>query len=67
MFTTRNLLKTAQWLIENNIDKYFIDITNIKIPATIYIDDRALKFNGDFGDALAEINNFKTYWEKSNL
>lgn len=65
LFTTRNLLKTAKWLIENDIDKYFVDITNIKIPATLYIDDRALNFNGNFNDTLIKIDNFKTHWVKS--
>ena len=37
IFTTRNLMLSAKWLIENNIDGYFKDITNIKLPAYIYL------------------------------
>ena len=63
LFTTRNLLLAAKWLIENNIDKYFKDITNVKLPAYIYIDDRAVQFKGDFEKLHDEIKNFKVYWK----
>ncbi len=64
LFTTRNLLKTAKWLIKNNLDRYFIDITNTKIPAYLYIDDRAICFKGDYEQTKQEIKKFKTYWKK---
>jgi len=63
LFTTRNLLLATMWLIENKIDKYFKDITNIKIPAYIYIDDRAIRFNGDFIKLYDDIKNFNVYWK----
>lgn len=63
LFTTRNLLLASKWLIENNIDKYFKDVTNVKLPAYIYIDDRAIQFNGDFEKLYDEIKNFKVYWK----
>ena len=63
LFTSRNLLLSAKWLIENNIDKYFTDITNVKIPAYLYIDDRTINFKGDFETALNEIIEFKPYWK----
>lgn len=30
LFTTRNRLLTAKWLIDNQIDNYFSDITNVQ-------------------------------------
>ena len=36
LFTSRNLLISAKRLIENKIDKYFKDITNVKLPSYIY-------------------------------
>ncbi len=36
LFTSRNLLKPSKWLIDNDLYKYFQDITNIKIPVSIY-------------------------------
>ena len=63
LFTTRNSKTAFKWLALNKIDKYFKDITNTKKPAYIYLDDRALKFNGNFNKTLTEIKNFNTYWE----
>lgn len=64
LFTTRKSELAQKWLIEKEIDKYFKEITNIKKPASIYLDDRALKFNGDFNQTFEEIGNFNVYWKK---
>ena len=64
LFTTRNPLQAIKWLQENKIYKYFKSVTDIKTPAYIYIDDRALKFDGDFNKTLDEIENFSTHWKK---
>ena len=64
LFTTRNLLLASKWLIRNDLDKYFKDITNIKLPAFLYIDDKNICFNGDFKQTLEEIENFKVYWKE---
>ncbi len=63
LFTTRNCLEATRWLIKNKIDKYFKDVTNVKIPAYIYIDDRAVGFKGDYEKAAAEIERFQVYWK----
>lgn len=63
LFTTRHLKKASQWLIDNDIFQYFDDVTSIKSPAYIYLDDRAVHFNGDFDKALSDIDNFKVYWK----
>ena len=63
LFTTRNIEFAQSWLIKENINNYFKEITNIKKPAYIYIDDRALKFNGNFDKTFEEIENFKVHWE----
>ncbi len=63
LFTTRNLMLSAKWLIENNIDKYFKDITNVKLPSFLYIDDRCVCFKGNYKNTLKEIKEFKVYWK----
>ena len=63
LFTTRNNLEATKWLIENKMDKYFKDVTNVKEPAYIYLDDRAIGFNGDYQNTLTQIEDFKTYWK----
>ena len=63
LFTSRNLMLSAKWLFENRIDKYFKDITNVKIPSYIYIDDRCICFKGTYQETLEEIKQFKVYWK----
>lgn len=63
LFTTRNLMLSTKWLIKNDLDKYFKDVTNVKIPSYLYIDDRTICFKGDYQNTFKEIINFKVYWE----
>lgn len=63
IFTTRNRLLTAKWLIENNLDSLVCDITNVKDIAYLYIDDRCLKFDGSFKKLATEIETFKPHWQ----
>jgi len=63
LFTTRNLLLSSKWLLENNLDKYFKDVTNVKLPSFLYIDDRCICFKGEYKQTLEEIKNFKVYWK----
>ena len=48
LFTSRNLMLSTKWLIENEIDKCFKDITNTKLPSFLYIDDRCICFRGRY-------------------
>lgn len=63
LFTTRSPKLATEWLMQNNINKYFKDVTNVKYPAHIYLDDRAIKFDGDYDCTLKEIKEFKVYWK----
>ena len=63
LFTTRNKLLATKWLIENKIDSYFQDITNTKDVCFLYIDDRCIKFDGDYNSLKHQIENFKV-WHK---
>ena len=40
---------------------FFKDITNIKEPAFVYLDDRAVQFSGDYTDTMNQIKKFQTY------
>lgn len=63
LFTTRNLMLSAKWLIKNKIDCFFKDITNVKLPSYLYIDDRCVCFRGNYQETLNEIDKFKAYWK----
>ena len=43
-FSSRDVKVIGEWLLKYNLDVYFAEITNTKIPAKIYIDDRAYHF-----------------------
>ena len=64
IFTTRNKLLTAKWLMDNNLYNFVTDVTNIKEPAYLYIDDRCICFSNNFADTICQIQKFKTYWKK---
>ena len=65
IFTVRNKELDEKWLKENNLFRYVKNITDKKNPrTTLFIDDRALNFNGDFSDVLCEIKNFVPHWKK---
>ena len=63
IFTTRNRDKVLEWLQKYELDLYVYDVTDIKIPAIAYIDDRALKFDGDYEKVIEELRDFKVHWE----
>ena len=42
---------------------YFKDVTNVKLPSFLYIDDRCLCFKGKYESILDEIKNFQVYWK----
>ena len=64
LFSTRNPDKVDKWLVKNKLREYFKLITDKKHPSYIYLDDRALKFNGDYNKTFDEIENFNVYWKK---
>ena len=63
LFTTRNKILATKWLVENDVDKYFEDITNTKDLAWLYIDDRCINFNGDFNNLISSIDTFKPWYK----
>ncbi len=64
IFTTRNKKAAFLWLQENKLIDYITDITNVKNPySSIFIDDRAIGFNGDFEKIKHKIKCFKPFWK----
>lgn len=59
LFTNRKPLTASKWLIDNKIDKYFFNVTNVKPVAFIYLDDGALNFKGNYPEVLSEIEAFE--------
>lgn len=63
IFTTRNRLLASEWVINNNLKNFVNDVTNVKEPCFLHIDDRCIKFNGNYFDLKKQIENF-TVWYK---
>lgn len=63
IFTTRNLLLTSKWVINNSLDEYISGVTNIKEPSYLIIDDRCINFKGDYKKLKTQIENFKVWYK----
>jgi len=63
LFTTRNKILASKWLIKNNLDLYFTDVTSNKDVCWLFIDDRCLQFNGDYSEMSEKIKNFKAWYK----
>jgi hypothetical protein len=60
--TTRDAGKAAAWLRENAIPHD--DVTNVKVPARVYLDDRAMAFEGSFDGLIERIAAFRPHWQR---
>lgn len=65
IFTTRDAAGVWAWLKRYRLARYVDDVTNLKIPAIAYVDDRAIPFRGDYDEVLRELENFHPYWGTS--
>jgi hypothetical protein len=64
--STRDPERIESWLEKHRI--LGIDrITREKPLAIAYLDDRAIRFHGDFEEALKEAIGFQAYWEKREV
>ena len=64
IFTTRNFLVASKWIIENRLDEYVENLTNVKEPAYLIIDDRCINFDGDYAELKNKIENFEVWYKK---
>lgn len=60
ILTSRSKEQVIGWLNNNGFPS--MKVTNRKIPAVAYIDDRAIQFNGSYIQTIYEALNFKPYW-----
>lgn len=58
IFTTRPYDLAKKWIKENNLEKYVKDVTNIKEPAYLIIDDRCIRYI-NFEQTMRDILIFK--------
>lgn len=63
IFTTRNLLLTSKWVFDNKIEKFITDVTNVKEPAYLMINDRCLNFKGNYVEIETQIKGFESWYK----
>lgn len=62
VFTTRNAIRVKPWLSEFGFPD--IEVTDRKYPSVAYIDDRNIRFDGDFVRLEDELRSFDVYWRR---
>jgi hypothetical protein len=63
VFTTRYAPDVWQWLRMHGLADLVVEVTDRKLPAHVFVDDRAVCFKGDFAAALDAIDQFAAHWE----
>lgn len=63
--TSRPTKGILEWLKENKIDHLIHTITNMKVAAYCYIDDRAISFNNNFDETLEKVKSFVPWYKRS--
>ena len=65
IFSARKYTKIIRWLNKYNMQQYVVDVTGYKPKNVVcFIDDRGIRFDGDYGKALQETENVKADWQK---
>lgn len=62
ILTSRPKEQVIDWLNDNGFPS--MKVTNRKIPAVAYIDNRAIQFNGNYKEVISQLKNFEPYWAK---
>ncbi len=59
-----DLLNVYEWAEANGLLPFVHRITNVKTPAAHYIDDKALRFNGNYEVILNHVETSKPHWDR---
>jgi hypothetical protein len=62
VYSTRCHTEEGRKAVKNWLERHGIvvdDVCEHKPPALVYVDDRAIRFRGDWGDVLTEIQQFR--------
>jgi hypothetical protein len=65
--TVRWAPQVWEWLRENELAAFVSAVTDKKVPAHVYIDDRAVCFHGDFDQTLDAVKSFSAHWQNTSV
>ena len=66
ILSVRSYHLIIRWLEQYDLLQYVDEVTSIKRAAVAYVDDRGLRFNGNYEEVLEQLENFKPYWEEKS-
>jgi hypothetical protein len=61
--STRPKKKVVAWLADHGLASLVEAVVSEKPVAVAYVDDRAVRFDGDFEATLRAVTGFRAYWE----
>lgn len=64
VLSARRYSHIIQWLNDHGLWEYVEDVTSFKPVALAYIDDRGIRFNGDYNEIIEQLKDFKPYWKE---
>lgn len=62
IYTTRDVIKVQDWLRQFGLYQYIKEVSSTKPKAIAYVDDRGVRFTGDYEAVLKNIEQ-PTHWE----
>lgn len=62
----RGIEAIKKWLEKYDLDQYIDQISMEKVPASVYIDDRAIRFDGKTEGMFEQISTFEPWTKKMN-
>ena len=64
IFSARSYTKIIPWLNKYKLVRFVHNVTSQKPKKVVaFIDDRGIRFNGNYQETLEQLKNFKPYWE----
>lgn len=66
IYSVRRPMAIELWMRERDLWKYIAEVTNRKPAAVVYIDDRAIRFDGDYDKVLSAIKDFKPWHRRKS-
>lgn len=64
LVTSRPVEGIQEWLEKNKIGHLIKSVTNLKIAAHLYIDDRAIQFDNNYEEVIEKVKSFSPLWKR---
>ncbi|MFT4312191.1 MAG: hypothetical protein ACMXYF_03095 [Candidatus Woesearchaeota archaeon] len=64
VFSAREPELIVRWLEKFHFPK--LEVTRTKYPSIVYIDDRCVKFEGNFSKLKSDLKNYNVYWKSES-